>query len=99
MLRKDPTTIRLTAEDIRDVTLFDQAIIDAAQNTDTHEGDHDQNWDSSIDESYLGSRGRSREVSETATSIIAQQHVDGQTGSSKKNSTVLANLSLDLSNK
>ncbi|TID21225.1 hypothetical protein CANINC_003505 [Pichia inconspicua] len=59
MLRRDPTTIKLTAEDLRDNALTDHAVLTAALHSQKiQEGDvDDQNWDSSIDESYLGTRG------------------------------------------
>lgn len=60
MLRRDPTTIRLTAEDLRDSALADHAVLAAALHSETQTADgeaDDQNWDSSVDESYLGSRG------------------------------------------
>lgn len=60
MLRRNPTTIRLTAEDLRDSALADHAVLAAALHSETQTADgeaDDQNWDSSVDESYLGSRG------------------------------------------
>lgn len=68
MLRRDPTTIHLVAEDIKDVGSY---INDFELHQDSDIGsslkvnhlfmNHDvdtQNWDSSLDESYLGSRNR-----------------------------------------
>lgn len=74
MLRRDPTTIRLVAEDIKDLgSNLDYEIIQRASlldtdsrgkfgsNTVTQDIDN-QNWDSSLDESYLGSRSREKDL-------------------------------------
>jgi hypothetical protein len=68
MLRRDPTTIHLVADDIRDIGRnieFNLSTDSQRQtNNDLIINQHDidnQNWDSSVDESYLGSRGRERD--------------------------------------
>lgn len=67
MLRRDPTTIHLIAEDIRDLgTEFDvDTIIELQSQNDLSINQieiDNQNWDTSVDESYLGSRNREREL-------------------------------------
>ncbi|KAG0673385.1 hypothetical protein C6P40_002957 [Pichia californica] len=67
MLRRDPTTIHLVAEDIKDIGRGDDFGI--VQQPDMMDSDakgrfdtDNQNWDSSLDESYLGSRSRERDA-------------------------------------
>lgn len=71
MLRRDPTTIHLVAEDIRDIGSGVDYNLLAETNKKSHNSNDDlslnqeldnQNWDSSLDESYLGSRSREREI-------------------------------------
>lgn len=74
MLRRDPTTIHLVAEDIKDIgqganygIIQHPNIMEAGSrgklDLDAVNNDPDnQNWDSSLDESYLGSRSRERET-------------------------------------
>lgn len=68
MLRRDPTTIHLVAEDIKDITRdVNFGLVPTHVNVlgkygfaDMNNQDDNQNWDSSLDESYLGSRSRER---------------------------------------
>lgn len=67
MLRRDPTRIHLVADDIKDIGRgMDFGIIEDSNQIDSKiNGKLDtdnQNWDSSIDESYLGSRSRERNL-------------------------------------
>ncbi|GAV28000.1 hypothetical protein PMKS-001468 [Pichia membranifaciens] len=72
--RRDPTTIHLVAEDIKDIGQgANYGIIQQANIMESgsrgkfdldavnHDNDN-QNWDSSLDESYLGSRSRERDT-------------------------------------
>lgn len=74
MLRRDPTTIHLVAEDIKDigqganygiiqqVNLADPESRGKLDSDVANQDTDNQNWDSSLDESYLGSRSRERDM-------------------------------------
>lgn len=69
MLRRNPTTIHLVAEDFKDIGRgidFAAAMNHEHTSFDTnyeYNGEADnQNWDGSIDKSYLASRSRGRDV-------------------------------------
>lgn len=69
MLRRDPTTIHLVAEDIKDIGRGIDGSLSVETNRQSIINDlminqelDNHNWDSSLDESYLGSRSREREI-------------------------------------
>lgn len=93
MLRRDPTNIHLVAEDFKDIGRgidFSEALHNDQTSFDTnyeYNADADnQNWDGSLDKSYLASRSRGRDNIDECD-IDREVQFDRQGGKNFNNST------------